>query len=103
LDKTSISIDAKETTIFDKSSIFESLENASDFFEKGGIGYSPNRNKFDGLKLQTYKWKVSPLEVLNVRSSFFEDEKLFPAGSVKFDNALLMTQIEYEWHSIASK
>ena len=102
-DKTSISIDAKETKTFDSNSIFKNLENVSDFFEKGGIGYSPNKDKFDGLKLQTYKWKVSPLEVLKVHSSFFEDKTIFPTNSIKFDNALLMTKIEHEWHSVASK
>ena len=34
---------------------------------------------------------------------FFEDENLFPKGSVTFDNALLMTHIEHEWHSVEDK
>lgn len=102
-DQTKISIDAKETKTFDHNSIFETLENVSDFFEKGAVGYSPNNDKFDGLKLQTCKWEVRPLEVLNVQSSFFEDETLFPRGSVKFDNALLMTKIEHEWRSVRDK
>ena len=102
-DKTYISIDAKETTSFDKASVFGTLQNASDFFERGGIGYSPNGNKFDGLKLDTYSWQVKPLEVSNVQSSFFENEKLFPKGSVVFDNALLMTNIEHEWRSVCDK
>jgi hypothetical protein len=33
-----------------------------------------------------------------VRSSFFEDESLFPRGSSEFDCALLMRGIEHEWH-----
>jgi hypothetical protein len=102
-DNTTISIDAKETERFDPNSIFKTLENVSDFFEKGSVGYSPNNDKFDGLKLQTYKWAVRPLEVSNVKSSFFEDEQLFPKGSIKFDNALLMTKIEHEWHSMTEK
>jgi len=32
--------------------------------------------------------------------SFFENEKIFPKGSVKFDNALLMKSIEHEWKSL---
>jgi hypothetical protein len=102
-DQTTISIDAKEIETFDKNSIFITLENVSNFFEKGSIGYSPNKGKFEGLELQTYKWEVRPLEVLSVKSSFFEDEKLFPKGSIKFDNALLMTKIEHEWHSVTEK
>ena len=102
-DKTKISIDAQTTEQFNKNSIFETIENVSAFFEKGAIGYSPNKDKFDGLQLQVYKWAVQPLDVTNVQSSFFEDEKLFPKGSVAFDNALLMTHIEHEWHSMEDK
>ncbi|SEW37856.1 Uncharacterized conserved protein (COG2071) [Chitinophaga sp. YR573] len=102
-DSTSISIDAKESSIFKQDSIFNTLENASAFFEKGEKGYSPNGNKYEGLKLQTYIWKVSPLEVSAVQSSFFENETMFPKGTVHFDNALLMKGIEHEWHSMANK
>ncbi len=102
-DNTQISIDAKETTHFNPHSIFENLDTVSDFFQKGAVGYSPNGKKFDGLKLQTYQWQVRPLEVSAVKSSFFEDETLFPKGSIQFDNALLMTLVEHEWRSVESK
>ncbi|MEB0248759.1 hypothetical protein QN344_01370, partial [Mucilaginibacter sp. 5B2] len=75
----------------------------SAFFKGGALGYSPNGNKLEGLLLNTYKWEMSPLEVSNVKSSFFEDETIFPKGSVTFDNALLMTDIEHEWSSVANK
>lgn len=98
-DETVTSIDATETKVFNENSIFETLENASKFFENGDLGYSPNKDKFDGLRLKAYKWEVQPLEVSNVKSSFFENEEIFPEGSVTFDNALLMTNIEHEWKS----
>ena len=103
LDNTSISIDAKETSIFDPNSIFQTLDNVSDFFEKGEVGYSPNGNKYEGLKLKAYEWQVRPLEALNVHSSFYENEAIFPKGSIQFDNALLMTRIEHEWRSMKDK
>ncbi|MES1220493.1 MAG: DUF2071 domain-containing protein [Bacteroidota bacterium] len=99
-DNTSISIDADKANSFDNNSIFKTLENASAFFEKGEIGYSPNTNKLEGLKLKIYKWQVSPLKVTNVKSSFFENEVVFPKGSVKFDNALLMQYADHEWNYI---
>jgi len=102
-DDTTILIDANETSMFDSSSVFETLQNASAFFEKGDVGYSPNGDEYEGLKLQAYNWEVKPLKVKNVRSSFFENESIFPKGSVKFDNALLMTNIEHEWHSMGNK
>lgn len=102
-DDTEIYIDAKEASLFNDNSIFGTLANASDFFENGDLGYSPNKDKFDGLRLKAYKWEVRPLEVLKVKSSFFENEEFFPKGSVSFDNALLMTNIEHEWRSERDK
>jgi hypothetical protein len=98
-----ILIDATETKLFNEKSIFETLSNASDFFENGDLGYSPNKDKFDGLRLKAYNWEVRPLDVQNVKSSFFENEEIFPKGSVTFDNALLMTNIEHEWKSEMDK
>ena len=102
-DATTISIDAKETGQLPSASIFKTLENASAFFEKGAVGYSPNGNKYEGLKLQVYTWQMKPLEVTHVRSSFFENESIFTKGSLQFDNALLMTKVEHEWHSMPDK
>lgn len=101
-DKTFLSIKAQETTHWNKESVFNNLECASDFFENGAIGYSPDKNgeNFDGLKLKTHQWLVTPLAVSEVKSSFFEDESIFPKGSVTFDNALLMRNIEHEWKSL---
>ncbi|MEO7210977.1 MAG: DUF2071 domain-containing protein [Chitinophagaceae bacterium] len=102
-DGTTISVDGNKAAEFNESSIFESLDEASKFFEGGAMGYSPNGDKLEGLKLEIFNWKVEPLHVTNVQSSFFEDEKIFPKGSVQFDNALLMTEIEHEWHSLGQK
>lgn len=101
-DGTFLSIKAKETTDWNSESIFENLGCASDFFEKGSVGYSPDKNgqRFDGLELKTYNWKVTPVTITEVKSSFFEDETIFPKGSVVFDNALLMRDIQHEWNSL---
>lgn len=82
------------------TSIFGSLMEASDFFQKGSLGYSVTAkpDQFDGLELRSFDWQVQPLSVGKVKSSFFEDRALFPAGSVEFDCALLMRGIEHEWH-----
>ena len=101
-DNTYLSIKAQETKDWNADSIFEDLNCASCFFEQGAIGYSPDTSgdSFDGLELKTYKWEVTPLNVKEVHSSFFENEDVFPPGSVKFDNALLMKNIEHEWKSL---
>lgn len=102
-DNTTLTVDAHEVNNFNNNSIFKTLDNASAFFEKGAIGYSPNKDNFEGLELRAYTWEVRPLNVSNVQSSFFEDENVFPKGSIQFDNALLMTKIEHEWHSVTDK
>ncbi len=102
-DGTSISIDGSKADSLDPKSIFQNLDEASRFFEKGAVGYSPNGDKFDGLELRTFNWKVAALDVTNVHSSFFENTAIFPEGSVQFDNALLMTELKHEWHSVEEK
>lgn len=82
-------------------SVFGNLATASKFFEGGALGYSATRkgDRFDGMELCVKEWKVEPMRVTHVVSSFFDDEKRFPKGSVKFDCALLMRNIEHEWHA----
>lgn len=98
-DNNIISISAMQTKDFSATSIFQNLETASEFFKTGSIGFSPNKSGYDGLELKTLSWQVEPLFVDNVKSSFFENEKVFPKGSVHFDNALLMRNIKHKWNS----
>ena len=81
-------------------SVFGSVEEASAFFEQGSLGYSATRTKgrYDGLELCCDNWSVEVLDVEEISSSYFEDEALFPEGSVGFDCALLMRDIHHEWH-----
>lgn len=103
-DATRISIDARTSSEFPRDSIFETLANASDFFAKGATGYSPNNKQtLDGLRLDTYTWELSPLRMMQVSSSFFENTTLFEKGTVQFDNALLMTKTAHEWHTLKTK
>lgn len=100
-DGTSLAIDARDTSEWNKSSVFPDLNSASQFMQRGAIGYSPARNPgaFDGLELRTTRWEISPLEVSDVASSFFMDRTVFPEGSVRFDSAMLMKDIAHEWHA----
>lgn len=84
------------------TSIFSSLAEASSFFEGGAVGYSvtSDRDRLDGLRLQTKEWRVEPLSVRRVHSSYFSDEGKFPKGSIEFDNALIMRNVAHEWHSV---
>jgi hypothetical protein len=98
-----VSVDAHVTSEFSPQSVFGDLNTASAFFKAGSLGFSPNGNKYDGLLLNAYKWEVKSLKVNQIKSTFFENEAIFPKGSVHFDNALLMTNIHHEWSSVEDK
>ncbi len=97
---TSMSVLSRRADKLPRSSVFHSLEESSKFFQAGSLGYSatPDPSRFQGLELRCRNWGVEPLEVEDVRSSFFDDESFFPKGSIEFDCALLMRGIEHEWH-----
>jgi hypothetical protein len=84
-----------------RSSCFASLEESSDFFEHGCLGYSARHDSdvLDGLVLQTNGWHVDALDVTDVYSSYFMDDVQFPKGSVVYDHTLLMRDIPHEWHA----
>jgi hypothetical protein len=100
---TSMSVRGRRAERLPATSVFASLEEASSFFQSGSLGYSTtaNENRFHGLELRCTSWHVEPMDVEEVRSSFFEDASLFPKSSIELDCALLMRGIDHEWHGQA--
>lgn len=98
---TFVRVNAHLTNQFPTDSIFRSLEEASDFFRAGALGWSARsrEKEFDGLELHCPEWRMEPLAVDLVASSFFENSDLFPSGSVKFDSAFLMRNVAHQWHA----
>lgn len=80
-------------------SCFGSLEAASRFFEGGSLGYSVTSDgrRLDGLRLRTHEWRIQPLAVEDVHSSFFMDDSTFAPGTAEFDHALIMRDVPHEW------
>jgi len=97
--QTHVLVEGHASSALPKDSIFDSVQDASNFFSKGSLGYSVTSKpgQFDGLELRSFNFKVLPLTVDKVESSFFENQTMFPAGSVQFDCALLMRGIDHEW------
>lgn len=91
---------AKELPV---TSIFSSVAEASGYFAGGALGYSVTTDprRLDGITLATKDWRVEPLEISRVHSSYFSDETKFPAGSIAFDHALIMRNVAHEWHAAA--
>jgi hypothetical protein len=99
--EVTLSLRAEAGNTLPASSCFESLDQASGYFEGGCVGYSVTSDscRLDGLKLQIDGWKVRPLAVEHIESSFFANESIFPRGSALFDHALVMRDLPHRWHS----
>ena len=101
-DETLVRLQARQAKTLSPRSVFASLDEASDFFARGSAGYSATNKPdcCDGLELFTSGWRTEPLDVTLVESSFFDDPKTFPAGTIEFDCALLMQNIAHEWRAL---
>jgi hypothetical protein len=99
-EETRVTVEARLASQLPEHSIFASLEEASAFFEGGVLGYSVTNQpgKLDCLELRCQNWKVEPLQITTVRSSFFEDRNRFPTGSSELDCGLLMRGVRHEWY-----
>ena len=98
--RTRIEVDAQSASFLPRRSLFTSLADASAFFEGGAVGYSASRaGRLDGLELRTLGWRVEPLAVTSLASSYFDDPCRFPKGTAEFDCALMMRGVEHEWHA----
>lgn len=97
---TRVAVEAEIASALPEGSVFGSIDAASAFFENGAVGYSPaDSTELHGIELRSFNWKIEPLRITRVESSFFDDRQVFPAGSVEFDCALLMREIAHEWHA----
>jgi len=96
-----VTLSATSSAHLPLGSCFRSLGEASKFFETGSLGYSATSNgeRLDGIQLRAQQWKVEPLAVEEVYSSYFADNSIFPEGTSSFDCALIMRNIQHEWHA----
>lgn len=92
-------IDATVADALAPGSLFSGMPEVSRFFEEGAVGWSATADpgRFDAIELRTVGWRMQPLAVSEHRSAFFGDETLFPRGSVEFDCALVMRDLEHSW------
>jgi len=99
--ETRVNVVARLADNWPAGSVFGSLEEASALFRAGGCGWSPSNNcALEGVELCTENWAMQALVVERVESSFFNNPRQFPPGSVEFDCALLMRSIGHEWRAL---
>ncbi|HTH46451.1 MAG TPA: DUF2071 domain-containing protein [Candidatus Limnocylindria bacterium] len=97
-----LNVTGRSAATLPSSSVFGSLEEASEFFQGGTVGWSvANRpDCCDGLELVCERWGAQPFAVESVAASYFDDPVRFPAGSVEFDSALVMRGIQHHWRAL---
>lgn len=80
-------------------SVFTTVDDASAFFRCAPVGYAatPQVGVFDGVALAAEDWRIAPLHLDEVRSSFFDDLARFPQGTAVPDSAFLMTDLSTTW------
>jgi len=102
-DGARVSLSAKLASDLTLDSVFSSLDDASMFFEQSPLGFSPGHKNqtLEGLELHCENWSVQALKVDRVSSSLFDDASMFPRGSLTFDSALLMRNIQSKWQTRA--
>jgi hypothetical protein len=100
-EETVVQVRGKKTAALPPRCGFRDLAEASAFFEAGSLGYSTAKkdDRLEGMRLKIAAWKIAPLEVEHLYSSFFGDHKKFPSDSIFFDCALIMRDIPHEWHT----
>jgi hypothetical protein len=80
-------------------SVFADVDAASQFYRRASVGYSP-RPRGSGLErveLTCHGWNLRRLAIRDVSSSYFGDARRFPPGSIAFDSAFLMRDLDTTW------
>jgi hypothetical protein len=116
-DRTNVDVRVRTAATLPGSHLFDSLSQASEFFRRGSAGYSvtPDPARLDGVELHAPAWlparpgsgggealPVAPVELLSVRSTFFDDPDRFPPGSATLDCGLLMRDLAAIWKPLPS-
>ncbi len=77
------------------SELFDTPQQASDFYRAGAVGWSPRRGGgVDAVSLAAEGWAVRSGRVHAISSAFFDG---LPAGSARFDSALVMRDLAVTW------
>lgn len=90
-----VSADVELTEEWD-SALFATVQEASDFYRAGAIGWSPGRDgrAAEALELTSTSWSVAPGRINALTSSFFD---ALPVGAATVDSALVMRDISVLW------
>lgn len=81
-----------ESNEVEGGSVFDSIESASEFFCEAGVRYSPSGERYDSIEFCPREFKMKPVKVKELQSSYFERLE-----GAELDSAFSMEDIEHEW------
>ena len=104
VDGAAVAVRARVVDTLPPSELFADLAAASAFFEQSPVGWSDRARpgRLDGVELRTRAWRIEPVAVESVRSTWFDDPARFPPGSAVLDGALVMRGVPVEWIPVPS-
>jgi hypothetical protein len=95
---TQVDVTVEVTPELRGSKLFDNLQQASIFFERGAKGYSPTAaGALEGMELHASAWRLDACRIVSAQSSFFES---LPKGSATLDCALVMREVPVTWRPL---
>lgn len=105
--RTRLKVQARLAAYFPPGSVFDSLDQASVFFQKERAAIAPRFQKsvFANTRFLPLNWAVKPLFIESLQTDMDQLGNLFPKGHIFFDSGLIWPQIPCKWqegHEIVS-
>jgi hypothetical protein len=93
-----LSVEAAPSPVL-TSGLFATVDEATGFFRLGAVGFSPSgaQGCLDGVRLHSTSWAATPMTIMKISSSLFNEGAAFPRGTCALDSALLMSNIPARW------
>jgi hypothetical protein len=94
---TRVAIDVEVGGIW-TSTLFPTVDNASEFHRQGSVGWSPSfdGSRVEALELTSEEWAAEAGRVHSVESTFFD---ALPAGAAELDSVLVMRDLPFFWET----
>ena len=102
-DDTGVTLSGPVVDRMPPNSVFADIDAATAFFARDSVGWSVGHrtDMLEGVELVAERFALVPLGVEAMRSTFFTDPERFPAGSARFDSALLMRRTPARWRALS--
>lgn len=97
-----VALKASYPARWEPSRLFKTFGQAKAFFQKGDCGFSCalQKDRLEGMRLQTLRWEMEPIKITKVHSAFYEKLAQKAPNGIQYDCALLMKGIPHRWNEL---